>query len=99
MNSERPGALSKEIVGSLQTGRDGGPKDQINIRILQGPIRGIPEILFCRILMLMWSLGALRDEIPLSPLWTPWAPAMSRWASPSKLSRRVRAQQAVFQGQ
>ena len=35
----------------------GGPKDHLNIR---GPdIRGIPEIMFCKILMCTWSFGAL----------------------------------------
>ena len=40
----------------------GGPKDQINRRISiscsKAQHKGVPEIIFCRISMFMWSLGA-----------------------------------------
>ena len=48
-----------------------GPKDHINIRISrsgsQAQYKGIPEIMVGRILMFMWSFGALDSCVCLSP--------------------------------
>ena len=42
-----------------------GPGDRVNIRILHSNIKGMPEIRFCRILVFMWSFGALASYLYL----------------------------------
>ena len=48
-----------------------GPRDHINIRIShsgsKAQFKGIPETLFWRILMFIWSFGALYIEVLKSP--------------------------------
>ena len=66
----------KEPCLTAQSIQKQGPKDHTNMRIshsgsLRPNRRGIPEILFCRILMFMWSCSALKTRSELVRARTP----------------------------